>query len=226
MAGNGGQASRRGAAEKWSEPGRKHSLDSVAEPEGFAAGPGMVRPTTVSLSQTYSNLMYMKRSHNQESRSMISMLGKANPNQEAKFTMSLLSGNNLRGEAPVRPPLHQMLGRERGQARPSGQRLSYSRAPRAGLKQGPQNIATHKTCLRCDQPTLLGVQPAEKLVKSKALQSRRIHLCTHITGQQSRGSMDSSESPCGCGLSQEKGPLKRSNLKSFPGWDQTMFPGG
>lgn len=88
---------------------------------------------------------------------MISMLGKANPNQEAKFTMSLLSGNNLMGEAPVRPRLHQTLGRESGQARPSGQRLSYSRAPRAGLKQGPQNIATHKTSLRCDQPTLLGV---------------------------------------------------------------------
>lgn len=88
---------------------------------------------------------------------MISMLGKANPNQEAKFTMSLLSGNNLTGEAPVCPRLHQTLGRESGQARPSGQRLSYSRAPRAGLKEGPQNIATHKTSLRCDQPTLLGV---------------------------------------------------------------------
>lgn len=157
VAENGGQASRRGAAEKWSEPDRKHALDSAAEPEGFAAGPGTVRPTTVSPSQTYSNLMYMKRSHNQESRSMISMLGKANPNQEAKFTMSLLSGNNLTGEAPVCPRLHQTLGRESGQARPSGQRLSYSRAPRAGLKEGPQNIATHKTSLRCDQPTLLGV---------------------------------------------------------------------
>lgn len=32
---------------------------------------------------------------------MISILGKANPNQEAKFTTSLLSGNNLKGKMLV-----------------------------------------------------------------------------------------------------------------------------
>lgn len=40
-------------------------------------------------------------SHNQASSSMISMLGKANSNQEAKFTMSLLSGNSLERETRV-----------------------------------------------------------------------------------------------------------------------------
>lgn len=120
-----------GAAEKWSEPDRKHSLDLAAEPEGFAAGPGTGRPTTVSPSQTYSNLMYMKRSQNQESRSMISMLGKANPNQEAKFTMSLLSGNNLMGDTPVHPHLYQMLG--------CGEWVGWTLWAEAELQLGPES---------------------------------------------------------------------------------------
>lgn len=45
--------------------------------------------------RAHLNLRYTHWSHSQASSSITSMLGKANPNQEAKFTRSLLVGNSL-----------------------------------------------------------------------------------------------------------------------------------
>lgn len=130
MAGNGGQkpAGDGAADQKRSEPDRKLSPDSAAQPERFPAGPGTLpRPTTVSPSQTYSNLMYMKRSHNQSSQHV----GKANPNQEAKFTAVFAVRKQPDGSsASPMASLHQMLARESGQAGPSGREAEPTAGPR------------------------------------------------------------------------------------------------
>lgn len=69
---------------------------------GARAGAGLPAGAW-GVGRTHLSLMYMHWIHSQASSSINSMLGKANPNQEAKFTRSLLAGNSLNGERDAGP---------------------------------------------------------------------------------------------------------------------------
>lgn len=75
-----------------------------------------------SKEKSYLNPMKENWSQNQANTNIRIMLGKANPNQEAKFKMSSLSGNNLviiitKKMHPMRRPARsfQLLTRERSE---------------------------------------------------------------------------------------------------------------
>lgn len=108
---------------------------------------------------------------------MISMLGKAYPNQEAKFRTSLLSGNNLKGERLVCTSTAMLsCGEQAGQLNPEGRMGPGTRVHHGW---GPQNMASarDKTEERMTRDSSVGNRPCCMSRGSTAQPLEKAHLC-------------------------------------------------